>query len=178
MGREQIASQSSNPKNWGAHQNWDAQPDRPAPANTPVPSQHPTTLSSPTAPRSKQPPQTHRGQTTSHLSPSHTSMGGNSSLSPPRTSWLPQSQTQHGRPPKPGCAGTLARATHLLGDTSVLGGGRSTQVLVHAVQQPEQELEGVVLRVAPELRTVLGDDVLQETGREGAEPGTNEWQVH
>lgn len=81
-------------------------------------------------------------------------------------------------PPKPGGAATLARATHLLGDTRVLGEGRSTQVLVHAVQQPEQELERVVLRVAPELQAALGDDVLQETGRVGAEPGANERQVH
>lgn len=73
--------------------------------------------------------------------------------------------------PEPGCAATPAGDTHLLlGVAGLLGGGRGAQVLVHAVQQPEQELEGVVLRVAPELGAVLGDDVLQEKGREGAQP--------
>ena len=40
--------------------------------------------------------------------------------------------------------------------------GGALQVLVHAIQQPEQELQGIVLGIALELSTVLGDCVLKE----------------
>lgn len=59
--------------------------------------------------------------------------------------------------------------THLGGGAGPLCGRGGAQVLVHAVQQPEQELKGVVLRVAAELRAVLGHDALQGTA---LSPGT------
>lgn len=40
--------------------------------------------------------------------------------------------------------------------------GGALQVLVHAIQQPEQELQGIVLGIALELSAILGDCVLKE----------------
>ena len=40
--------------------------------------------------------------------------------------------------------------------------GGTLQVLVYAIQQPEQELQGIVLGVALELSAVLGDCILKE----------------
>lgn len=51
----------------------------------------------------------------------------------------------------------------------MLGRGGGAQILVHSVQQPEQELERVVLSVAPELRAVLGNDILKDMDGVGAD---------
>lgn len=51
------------------------------------------------------------------------------------------------------------RVTDLLGPWR---SGRALQVLVHTIQQPEQELQGVMLRIASELRAILGNCILKE----------------
>lgn len=51
------------------------------------------------------------------------------------------------------------RVTDLLGPWR---SGRALQVLVHTIQQPEQELQGVMLGIASELRAVLGNCILKE----------------
>ena len=54
----------------------------------------------------------------------------------------------------------VSRATDLVGPQPR---GCALQVLVHTIQQPEQELQGVVLGIALELRAVLGDRILKGT---------------
>lgn len=53
----------------------------------------------------------------------------------------------------------FSRVTDLVGPRP---SGGTLQVLVHAIQQPEQELQGVVLGIALELSAVLGDCILKE----------------
>lgn len=54
----------------------------------------------------------------------------------------------------------VSRATDLVGPQPP---GRALQVLVHTIQQPEQELQGIVLGIALELRAILGDGILKGT---------------
>ncbi len=41
-------------------------------------------------------------------------------------------------------------------------------IFMNSVQKPEEELEGVMLRVSPKLRAILGHYALREGKREGS----------
>lgn len=51
------------------------------------------------------------------------------------------------------------RVTNLLGSWC---SGRALQVFMHTIQQPEKELQGIMLGIASELRAILGNCILKE----------------
>lgn len=54
--------------------------------------------------------------------------------------------------------GVVFRVTDLLGPQP---SGRALQVLMHSIQEPEQELQGVVLGIALKLGAILGNSILK-----------------
>ena len=61
-----------------------------------------------------------------------------------------------------GLAAAVVRTRVVVVGAGVVVVGAGVGVLVNPVQQPQEELQGVVLRVPPELGVVLGDDTLEE----------------